>query len=59
VAAKWWQLAVDGTLARAASSSLMSLVRGFVPAAVLGVLVGLAMGHGLFAMLLTVSRFYG
>ena len=24
-----------------------------------GVLVGLAMGHGLFAMLLTVSRFYG
>jgi NitT/TauT family transport system permease protein len=45
VAAKWWQLAVDGTLARAASSSLLSLVKGFVPAAMLGVLVGLAMGR--------------
>jgi len=45
VAAAWWHLALDGTLARAASSSLTSLVKGFVPAAVLGVLVGLAMGR--------------
>jgi NitT/TauT family transport system permease protein len=41
----WWQLLGDGTLARAASSSLVSLVKGFVPAAVLGVAVGLAMGR--------------
>ena len=45
VAAAWWHLAADGTLARAASSSLTSLVKGFVPAAVLGVVVGLAMGR--------------
>jgi NitT/TauT family transport system permease protein len=45
VAAAWWQLLGDGTLARAASSSLLSLVRGFVPAAVLGVVVGLGMGR--------------
>jgi NitT/TauT family transport system permease protein len=45
VAAAWWQLLGDGTLARAASSSLLSLAKGFVPAAVLGVLVGLAMGR--------------
>jgi NitT/TauT family transport system permease protein len=41
----WWQLLGDGTLARAASSSLLSLVKGFVPAAGLGVVVGLAMGR--------------
>ena len=41
----WWHLLGDGTLARAASSSLLSLVKGFVPAAMLGVLVGLAMGR--------------
>jgi len=41
----WWQLLGDGTLARAASSSLLSLVKGFVPAAGLGVAVGLAMGR--------------
>ena len=45
VAAVWWRLVVDGTLGRAASSSLTSLVKGFVPAAVLGVLVGLLMGR--------------
>jgi NitT/TauT family transport system permease protein len=45
VVAVWWQLLGDGTLPRAASSSLLSLVNGFVPAAVLGVVVGLAMGR--------------
>jgi NitT/TauT family transport system permease protein len=45
VAATWWSLLGDGTLARAASSSLLSLVKGFVPAAVLGVVVGFAMGR--------------
>jgi NitT/TauT family transport system permease protein len=45
VARAWWTLLGDGTLARAASSSLVSLVKGFVPAAVLGVAVGLAMGR--------------
>src|SRR4051812_2617734 len=41
----WWGLVADGTLARAASSSLLSLAKGFLPAAVLGILVGLAMGR--------------
>ncbi len=45
VVGAWWHLLGDGTLTRAASSSLLSLVKGFVPAAVLGVLVGLAMGR--------------
>ena len=45
VAAAWWSLMADGTLPRAAGSSLVSLVQGFVPAAVLGVLTGLAMGR--------------
>jgi NitT/TauT family transport system permease protein len=45
VAAVWWRLLLDGTLLRAGSSSLVSLVKGFVPAAVLGVVVGLAMGR--------------
>ena len=45
VAAAWWQLVANGTLTRAAASSLVSLVKGFVPAAVLGVSVGLAMGR--------------
>jgi NitT/TauT family transport system permease protein len=45
VAATWWQLLGDGTLARAATSSLASLAKGFVPAAALGVVVGLAMGR--------------
>jgi NitT/TauT family transport system permease protein len=45
VAVTWWQLLEDGTLARAASSSLVSLVKGFVPAAVLGVIAGFAMGR--------------
>ena len=45
VIATWWHLLGDGTLVRAASSSLLSLVKGFVPAAVLGVVVGLAMGR--------------
>jgi NitT/TauT family transport system permease protein len=45
VVAVWWRLLGDGTLLHAASSSLVSLLKGFVPAAVLGVLVGLAMGR--------------
>jgi len=45
IAAAWWQLAGNGTLAKAASSSLVSLAKGFGPAVVLGVAVGLAMGR--------------
>lgn len=45
VARAWWGLLADGTLPAAAASSLRSLVNGFVPAAVLGVAVGLAMGR--------------
>jgi NitT/TauT family transport system permease protein len=45
VAVVWWGLVVDGTLLGAASSSLRSLVRGFGPAAVLGLALGLAMGR--------------
>ncbi len=45
VAVAWWTLVGNGTLVHAASSSLLSLVRGFVPAAGLGVVVGLAMGR--------------
>ena len=45
IAAVWWRLASDGTLWRAGASSLLSLARGFVPAAVLGVAIGLAMGR--------------
>ncbi len=45
VAAVWWELVADGTLPRAAAASLRSLVLGFVPAAVLGVALGLAMGR--------------
>ena len=45
VAAVWWGLLGDGTLGRAASSSLVSLAKGFVPAAVLGVALGLCMGR--------------
>jgi NitT/TauT family transport system permease protein len=48
VATAWWRLLLDGTLVRALSSSLVSLVKGFVPAAGLGILVGFAMGR--FAM---------
>ena len=45
VVATWWHLLGDGTLTRAASSSLLSLLKGFVPAALLGVIVGMAMGR--------------
>jgi NitT/TauT family transport system permease protein len=45
VVATWWSLLGDGTLLRAASSSLISLVKGFLPAAGLGVVVGFAMGR--------------
>ncbi|HEX2567841.1 MAG TPA: ABC transporter permease [Burkholderiales bacterium] len=45
VAQAWWGLVTDGTLFRAAGSSLLSLLKGFVPAAVLGVALGLAMGR--------------
>ena len=45
IAVVWWRLVNDGTLWGAGASSLLSLVRGFVPAAVLGVVTGLAMGR--------------
>jgi NitT/TauT family transport system permease protein len=45
IAEAWWGLIADGTLFRAASSSLLSLAKGFVPAALIGVLTGLAMGR--------------
>lgn len=45
VAATWWQLLGQGTLWRAAQSSLSSLAKGFAPAALLGVAVGLGMGR--------------
>ena len=45
IAVVWWRLVGDGTLWGAGASSLLSLVRGFVPAAVLGVVIGLAMGR--------------
>jgi len=45
VAVAWWRLLMNGTLGRAGASSLASLVKGFVPAAALGVVVGLAMGR--------------
>jgi NitT/TauT family transport system permease protein len=45
VAVVWWRLLGDGTLWRAASSSLVSLVHGFVPAVALGIVVGVAMGR--------------
>jgi NitT/TauT family transport system permease protein len=45
VAVAWWTLVTNGTLPHAAASSLLSLVKGFVPAALLGVAVGLAMGR--------------
>ena len=45
VALAWWGLVADGTLARSAGSSLLSLVKGFVPAAVFGVALGLCMGR--------------
>ena len=45
VAAAWWGLVRDGTLARAMGASLGSLAKGFVPAVTLGVLVGAAMGR--------------
>lgn len=45
VAVAWWQLLGNGTLSRAAHSSLLSLANGFGPAAVVGVVVGLAMGR--------------
>ena len=45
VATAWWALVTDGTLFRAAGSSLLSLLKGFVPAAILGVALGLAMGR--------------
>ena len=45
VAAAWWTLVTTGPLLSAAASSLLSLVKGFVPATVLGVALGLAMGR--------------
>ena len=45
VAIAWWHLVADGTLPRAASSSLLSLAKGFSLAAVLGVVTGFAMGR--------------
>jgi NitT/TauT family transport system permease protein len=45
IAAVWWKLLNDATLPRAAAGSLTSLVKGFVPAAVLGIILGLVMGR--------------
>jgi len=45
VAEAWWGLVSTGTLAKAGASSLLSLAKGFVPAAFLGVALGLAMGR--------------
>jgi len=45
VADAWWRLAVAGTLTSAGASSLVSLVKGYVLAAVLGIAIGLAMGR--------------
>ena len=45
VAVAWWGLLTDGTLLRSASSSFFSLLKGFVPAAVFGIALGLAMGR--------------
>jgi len=45
VADAWWRLAVAGTLSSAGASSLVSLVKGYVLAAVLGIAIGLAMGR--------------
>ena len=45
VAAAWWGLVTDGTLFRSAGSSLLSLIKGAVPAAIFGVALGLAMGR--------------
>lgn len=44
VVAVWWSLVRDGTLPGAIDSSLLSLVRGFVPAAILGVSLGILTG---------------
>lgn len=40
----WWVLAVDGTLARALSTSLLALAQGFGLALLVGVALGAAMG---------------
>jgi len=45
VALAWWGLIADGTLFRSTGSSLLSLLKGFVPAAVFGVALGLCMGR--------------
>lgn len=45
VAEAWWGLVSSGTLFKAASSSLLSLAKGYTLAAVLGVTLGLAMGR--------------
>jgi NitT/TauT family transport system permease protein len=45
VAAAWWEILTNGTLLRSGGSSLISLAKGFVPAALLGIALGLAMGR--------------
>ena len=45
VAQAWWGLAAAGTLTSAGASSLLSLVKGYALAAVVGVALGLAMGR--------------
>jgi NitT/TauT family transport system permease protein len=45
VAQAWWGLAAAGTLTSAGASSLVSLLKGFALAAVLGIAAGLAMGR--------------
>lgn len=45
VAVAWWGLLTDGTLLRSAGSSFGSLLKGFLPAAVFGIALGLCMGR--------------
>ena len=45
VAVAWWGLLADGTLLRSAGSSFGSLLKGFLPAAVFGIALGLGMGR--------------
>jgi NitT/TauT family transport system permease protein len=45
VATAWWGLVADGTLFRSVGSSVASLLKGFLPAAIFGVALGLALGR--------------
>ena len=45
VAQAWWHLLASGALLKAGASSLLSLAKGFIPAAIFGIVLGLAMGR--------------